>query len=332
MDYDEKLLRLIAFSNLKGIGAVMVKKSLDGDSLFGNNIFADLKNAAFVNNKSFNDSDIDDSLHFAEQVIKKCDYERIEILTLIDPDYPVLLKGIKNPPPIIYYKGNKKLFQSKAIAIIGTREPNENGKKIAERIGEYYGNAGFQICNGLSVGIDSEAIKDNMSLNKGVIGVMAGGLNFQTSKTLSKFNLNNALKNIEANGLIISECPPDKKEDTFTVVKSCRIQAGLSSAVIVVQSSINGGTRFAVRAFCETNRPIAVVNPIDADFESLEYEANKELVINGKRGLGKFTEIKNEKMLRDPFIIKSKNDYSKFRELIDSEELMQKTRSNTLFD
>ena len=55
--------------------------------------------------------------------IKKIKYE--------DKEYPELLKNIKNPPEQLYVLGNTEILNKPGIAIIGSRNCTEDGKKIA---------------------------------------------------------------------------------------------------------------------------------------------------------------------------------------------------------
>lgn len=126
--------------------------------------------------------------------------------------------------------------------------------------------------------------------------------------------------------------PPNKKEDTFSVVKSCRIQAGISNGLILVQSSLDGGSRFTTKTFTETQRPIAIINPIPSEFELPTYNANKEIILNGKKGLSKFTETKEEKIQTSKiFVIKSKDDYTEFENLMINKTKSIEQSNTTLF-
>ena len=53
-----------------------------------------------------------------EQVLK----EKINILTIQDDNYPKLLKKIKNPPFLLYYKGKLDGLKKPTLAIVGTRK------------------------------------------------------------------------------------------------------------------------------------------------------------------------------------------------------------------
>ena len=333
MNNNNKTVGIIALSLLKGIGPAFVKKAITANSFNSSNHFKELKEITETNNKTFENEILFQSIEKAKDIIAKCNTEGISIIHLLSEKYPLLLKEIKDPPPVIYCIGNLVLLNNRTVCIIGTREPNENGQKISERIGAFYSDSNWNICNGLAEGIDNFSIQLNNQIHKNVIGILAGGLNFKTAKTLLKKTAINAEEVLNRGGLLISENPPDIKEDTFTVVKSCRIQAGLSNGLIIVQSTIDGGSRFTTKSFCETQRPIAVVNPFQKDIELPSYSANKEIILNGKKGLAKFIELKEDKILTSKiFIIKSKDDYSVFENIMNTKQTKNEQSSSTLFD
>jgi len=329
---NNKKIGIIALSELKGIGPAFIKKVVSHNIFESANTIQEIKEITTANNKRFDDDTIYEAVESAKDIVFQCKEEGISIIEFTSEYYPVLLKEIKDPPSVIYCKGNLDLLYNKTVCIIGTREPNENGVKISERIGSFYSNKNWAICNGLAEGVDNFSIKLNDKIHNKVIGIIAGGLNFNTKKTLLKKTAENAIKTIESGGLLISEMPPDKKEDTFTVVKSCRIQAGLSNGLILIQSSLDGGSRFTTKSFCETQRPIAVISPVQSDFHLPTYNANKEIILNSKKGLSKFTELKEGKIQTSKiFVIKSKEDYTEFENLMTNKPKNIEQSNTTLF-
>lgn len=329
---NNKIIGIIALSELKGIGPAFIKKVLSKNTFENTNLIQGIKEITTANNKQFDDDTIYEAVESAKEIVFKCKEEGITIIEFTSEDYPILLKEIKDPPSVIYCKGNLDLLYNKTVCIIGTREPNENAVKISERIGSFYSNKNWAICNGLAEGVDNFSIKSNDKIHDKVIGILAGGLNYNTKKTLLKKTAENAERTIESGGLLISEMPPDKKEDTFTVVKSCRIQAGISNGLILIQSSLDGGSRFTTKSFCETQRLIAVVNPVQSDFDLPTYNANKEIILNSKKGLSRFTELKEDKIQTSKiFVIKSKDDYTEFENLMNNRPKNIEQSNTTLF-
>lgn len=140
-----------------------------------------------------------------------------------------------------------------------------------------------------------------------------GRLNYNTRSTLLKATARYAEKSLENGGLLLSEYEPDKKEDTFTVVNSCKLQASISLGLVLVQSSITGGSRFTLKSFCALPRPIGVIVPIAQDFNLDSYAGNKLLIEHGKEGLSTFTGTQSKNIVTSVILpIQSKNDYSGF--------------------
>ena len=302
---------IIALSLIKGIGAAFMKQNIDLISNYKNN----LEMLSGLSNK-INIIDLNENIIYAEEIIQECQINNIKLLTIVDTDYPKNLLEIKDPPSVIYLKGNYSLL-SKGIAIIGTRKSTELGNKIAAKLGGYF-SKNWAICNGLVDGIDKNVVLINNKIIPNVIGILSGGLNFE--KTSSKVTKELAFKVLENNGLLISEQEPNKKEDQFSGSKASRIQAGLSRGLILIQSSVSGGSKYTIKSFSEVKRPIGVI-AFEGNFEfqnSEEFSANRLLIAENKKGLLKMCDIKKAENLKTSEIIKiaSLEDYSIFENKI----------------
>lgn len=307
---------ILALSSLKGIGPTFLKKNIHVFKSFSLNTTKD--NILFFLDackKSFPLTEIENAIKQSEKIIHKSNECRIHIISIGDASYPPLLLALKDPPSVIYCKGNLESLK-KTVTVIGTRKPNQNGEIIAERVSTFFSAKGWSICNGLADGIDSRAIKNKSSYFSGTIGVLGGGLDFERHNTLKNIQ-KNANTVLEHNGLLISESPPDKKEDNFSVIKSCRIQAGLAHGLILIQSSVGGGSKFTLKAFSELNRNLAFIWPPKQDYMLDSYSANRLLAEKGMLGLAEISEIKSEKIaITKLFSIRSKDDYLRYEQLV----------------
>lgn len=332
MSYSSQSLGFIALSYFKGIGPAFVKKMSSKHLFTSDNIEQELEDLLVAGNKTFDASDIAFALESAKDVLFTCQNENILTIPLTSDDYPKALIELNDPPSVLYCKGNIKLLKSNIVGIIGTRKPNDIGQSISERIGQYFLKQNWAICNGLAEGIDNFSIKSKGHIQDNIIGVLAGGLNFNSKKTLLKSTAENARLVLEKDGLLVSEAKPNNKEDTFSVVKSCRIQAGLSKGLIIIQSSIDGGSKFTTKAFSRMDRPLGVIKPIKQDYNLPSYEANKVIVEYGRTGLSTFIGLGESKIvLRNIFIIESKNQYQEFEKLMSHNTIPNEQQNPTLF-
>jgi DNA processing protein len=81
-------------------------------------------------------------------------YIDAKILTLNDDFYPLKLKQISNPPPILYVRGDYKSLSNPQIAIVGSRSPSINGIENAKRFAEQLARVDIVVTSGMAQGID----------------------------------------------------------------------------------------------------------------------------------------------------------------------------------
>lgn len=157
----------------------------------------------------------------------------------IDNDlYPNKLKTIKSPPKVLYTEGNLELLNSNSIAIIGSRNCSENGKKIAAKFSFELSSIGITIISGLAIGIDTVAHTYSYNNIGKTIAVLGSGFN----NIFPYENMNLYKKILENNGLIISEYPPNQKAESGFFLKRNRIVSGLSLGIFVVEAFFRSGT------------------------------------------------------------------------------------------
>jgi DNA processing protein len=173
----------------------------------------------------------------AETELKFVETYKIKTLFLTDKEYPQRLLNCYDSPPLLYYKGNADLNTSKIVAIVGTRSHNEYGKNICERLVEELKNEDILIISGLAFGIDTIAHKTSLKNNLSTIGVLAHGLD----RVYPSQNSALAKQMISCGGLLT-----EFKSNTIPGKQNFpgrnRIVAGISDAVVVIESGIRGGS------------------------------------------------------------------------------------------
>ena len=108
--------------------------------------------------------------------LKKWKELGISVIPYFDDKYPLKLKTIKNPPKILFTRGNYDLLSKDAISIVGTRNPTAYGRSMAFKIGYRFTELEFAVINGFAKGVDIETIKGSLKAGGDVIGVLGSGL------------------------------------------------------------------------------------------------------------------------------------------------------------
>ena len=194
-------IAILALRNIKGVGAVAIKKLWQQDIFDEGNYYEIIESACKILKKNITDQEQEENVEFAKHIIAMNSEDNIKLMDISDHRYPSQLRVTKGPPSIIYYKGNIERV-NKAIGIIGTREPNPKSLVIARRIGQHFTEHGYSICNGLAIGIDEACVKNDASIHSNVVGVVAGGLNYNKTKTLLKSTAILAEQVLENGGLV----------------------------------------------------------------------------------------------------------------------------------
>ena len=297
---------LIALTMVKGIGPAYIKKSM-GQLRYQDEIISIVKKE-----KPEEESMVPQYLAKAEEIINDCDRVGIGIISILSENYPQSLFEISSPPCILYSKGNVDLINN-AIAIIGTRHSTSLGNRIAERLGTYFSTK-YSICNGLVDGIDKNVVlHDNKSIPN-VVGVISGGLNYSETCSLQYAKIIDNV--LDAGGLVLSEYAPNQKGDKYSGSQSSRIQAGLSKGLILVQSSVSGGSKYTMSAFSKLNRVVGVINFESSDEYKNDdsFGANRLIAQKGLQGVAEFIGIKSVSSIKLKTVIpiNTNNDYSTF--------------------
>lgn len=257
---------ILTLKMLKGIGNKTILKIAQQAKGSINNIdelicfWTTLKGKTF---EKVTDDDLIEAYHNATRVISNSVKHGVGVFTYFDDCYPDILKqctdesGKLDPPILLYYKGNIGALKLPGIAVIGTREPTENGVKAGLYFSEQFAAKGYNIVSGLAVGCDTTGHKGALQAGGITTAFLANGLDWDS--IYPKENLELAQQIIDNNGLLLSEYPIGQSCGAYGLVARDRLQAGLSLATIVIQTGVSGGTMHAVNATLASNKPLFAV-------------------------------------------------------------------------
>ena len=190
---------------------------------------------------------------------------RYGLLFADQPDYPAQLSQIYDPPPLLFYRGNKSRLRQAQIAIVGSRKPTAHAQKITFDIAQYLAQAGYIITSGLAMGVDKRAhlgalAQADAEYQGRTIGVMGTGIEVNYPNHHDKL----FAQIIEQGGCIISELLPHTMLHKHTFPRRNRLVAGLSLATIVTEATIQSGSLITARLTSEQGKQVfAIPSHID---------------------------------------------------------------------
>lgn len=186
--------------------------------------------ARYISDKSYLDT--------AEKEVEYVTKNKIRTYFYLDNDYPFRLRQCDDSPVVFFFRGDCDLNAAKILSVVGTRNATTHGKETCDKIigGLAVGHPDLIIVSGLAYGIDIAAHKAALANNLQTIGVLAHG--FKT--TYPSVHTSIARTMVNKGGLLtdfISDALPERNN----FIKRNRIIAGLSDAILVVESGIKGG-------------------------------------------------------------------------------------------
>jgi DNA processing protein len=234
----------------------------------------------------------------------------MRLLFITGSNYPRRLLHCSDIPVLLFYKGNADLNIGKIVAIVGTRSPTQYGKEATQRLvkglassgsasaspgsalsgsaSSQSGSAGsaspgILIVSGLAYGIDAIAHQAALDNDLPTVGILGHGLD----RIYPEQNTSLAKKMVHQGGLL-TKFNIDTRPDSHNFPLRNRIVAGMSDAVIVVETDNKGGSMLTARDAVRYKRKVFALpgrlnDPQSAGCNALIRNGQANLLINAQQ-------------------------------------------------
>ena len=244
-------------SSLPGIGSRKFRDLMDffqtAENVF-NSTYNELKNCRIIKDEVVNIIINNRNLEKIDKYIKKVKDNGIKIYLSNQEEYPINLKTIYDPPPVLYCLGELKQEDEAAIAIVGSRKASDYGLKTAEKFGEQLVQNGITVVSGMALGIDAAAHRGAIRGGGRTIAVFACGVNNPNPK--SNINL---YREILKNGAVVSEYPLGMPPHPGNFPARNRIISGMALGSLIVEANIKSGSLITADFALEQGRDVFAV-------------------------------------------------------------------------
>ncbi len=228
-----------------------------------------------VGKKTFNAINSFDGWNDAEQEVKFLVRHGLRIITINDEEYPVNLKNIYNPPPLLYIKGELKENDNYPVAIVGSRLCDHYGRRVTRKIAGGLAEMGITITSGMAMGVDAISHSSCMEKGSRTIAVLGNGIDIAYPP-----ENRDLYKRIVHKGVLISEYPPGTLPEPGNFPERNRLISGISLGVVVIQASENSGSLITASLAVQQNREVfAVPGNIDSKLSA----GTNELIKRGAK-------------------------------------------------
>ena len=169
-------------------------------------------------------------------------------------EYPDLLREIPDPPLALYVRGDPAALRDIQLAIIGSRTPTVDGRRLAREFAADAVRSGLVVTSGMAVGIDGEAHSGAIGAGGRTVAVLGNGLD-----TVYPRRHADLARRIAEHGALVSEFPTDCPPLRENFPQRNRIISGLSAGVLVVEAALKSGTLITANHALEQGREVFAV-------------------------------------------------------------------------
>ncbi|HEY5975312.1 MAG TPA: DNA-processing protein DprA [Geobacteraceae bacterium] len=193
---------------------------------------------------------------YQEQAERECaavERHGVRIVTMLDPDYPPLLREIADAPPFLYVVGDLPSTE-RSLAVVGSRHASSYGLATTARLTRELAEAGVAIISGMARGVDAAAHRAALAAGGSTIGVLGCGVDLTYPQE------NRALfQEMRSKGALISEFPMATPPAAENFPRRNRLISGLSRGVLVVEAAEQSGSLITAGCALEQNREVFAV-------------------------------------------------------------------------
>jgi len=190
----------------------------------------------------------------AAEALKSLERTGARIVSIVDEDYPVLLKFSPQPPAVLFVRGLLYAEEKLVIAIVGTRRATGYGRAAAERLARELAARGVVVVSGAARGIDTLAHKGALGGGGRTIAVLGCGIDIAYPPENAEL-----FDRIAAQGAVVSEFLPGVSPAPGLFPRRNRIIAWLSHGVVAVEAGAKSGALITARWAADAGREVFAV-------------------------------------------------------------------------
>jgi DNA processing protein len=137
----------------------------------------------------------------------------------------------------LWVAGDLACLAAPTVAIVGTRAPSDDGRRLAQQFASDLGAAGVCVISGLALGIDAAAHAGALAARAPTVGVLGGG----HDRFFPPRNADLARRVIAGGGAVLSPYPPEHPAYPWQFLARNGIVAALADGVVVVEAAARSG-------------------------------------------------------------------------------------------
>lgn len=203
----------------------------------------------------------------ARQILVRAGVNHFGVIVHGAGEYPEKLRAADYPVEVVYFQGWWDLIDSKSVAVVGTREPSEEGRARARKLVRHLVEDDFTVVSGLARGIDTEVHKTTIDACGRTIAVIGTPLNLRYPKENAELQ-----EKIAHEHLLVSQVPilryqtaKNPTSNRFFFVERNITMSALTLATIIIEAGETSGTLVQARHALKQGKKLFI---LDSNFNN----------------------------------------------------------------
>jgi DNA processing protein len=224
------------------------------------------------------------------------DAEGVRLTTVLDEDYPTNLRTIFNLPPFLFYRGELRADDTRAVAVVGTRKPTTMGITRASEMARLLTENNVTVLSGLAQGIDTAAHRSCLDAHGRTIAVIGTGI-----RKVYPASNRELSETIASTGAVVSQFWPDSPPATWSFPRRNVVMSGMGQGTVVIEASETSGAKMQARLALQHGKHVWLLRSL-VD----EYEWARKYIARGAKVVESVEDIVSD--LRSPEAVRERAD------------------------
>lgn len=195
---------------------------------------------------------LDEARARVDQELTIADRASAQLITVLDKEYPATLRAIFNLPPFLFVRGTLLRSDARAVAVVGTRNPSEEGVARARRMAGLLAAERVTVVSGLAQGIDTAAHTAALASEGRTIAVLGQGIATPIFPAANR----DLAERICSAGALVSQFWPSAHPASWTFPRRNIVTSGISQGTVVVEATATSGAKMQARLAIEHGKRV----------------------------------------------------------------------------
>ena len=179
-----------------------------------------------------------------------------DVITVLDPQYPLMLREIHQIPPVLFVRG-WLAAEDVGVSVVGSRTATPRGLGVASLVARGLVERGMPVISGLATGIDTAAHQACLAAGGRPVGVLGTGIRRVYPPRNRELH-----ERVAAAGALVSQFMPDAPSSKQTFPMRNATMSGLGGASVIVEAGEYSGSRIQARVAVEHGRPVILTDTV----------------------------------------------------------------------